>query len=230
MILPSEWKGYNLKGADASIIFIDTDYKFQILRLVNLIEKRMTNCVDCGDKTVIGSKVSSDDIEELVKESLRKLIIIRCTSSFHFLMTLHSLETVVSNNPDIAVLMIDSISTYYWLDRCNGGENIQAQEKNMKLIVEQVTKLVNSYSLVLFATKAVNFKKTKRENEDDCPSPHARKVLKDDHAEYLCKPWHKFVKHRFIFSKQPTSFSIYCSTLNVDVSFVIDDSGLKFIK
>jgi DNA-repair protein XRCC2 len=42
MILPKEWNSLQLNGSNAGVIFIDTDYKFQILRLVNLMEKRIT--------------------------------------------------------------------------------------------------------------------------------------------------------------------------------------------
>ncbi|CAG2236513.1 DNA repair protein XRCC2-like isoform X2 [Mytilus galloprovincialis] len=229
IILPKDWNGYNLNGANAGVIFIDTDYKFQILRLVNIMEKRIMGKTE-HDKLDTSKKTSSNDIEVLVKECLKKIMIVRCTSSFQLLVTLHSLESTISNNPDIAVIMIDSISAFYWIDRCNGGENIGAQETNMKHIVQQLSKLVKNYNLVLFATKALNFKKTNKENEskgDNCASPSEKKVLKDNHAEFLCKSWYKFVKHRLIFHKEK-SFSVYCNSLKVDIQFTINEGGICF--
>lgn len=63
--LPTQWKGYPLGGLGAKVIFIDTEYKFSILRLAIVIEKlfsemvqqglssrrvsNQNNCVDCED-------------------------------------------------------------------------------------------------------------------------------------------------------------------------------------
>jgi hypothetical protein len=46
MILPKEWNSLQLNGSNAGVIFIDTDYKFQILRLVNIMEKRIVRTTE----------------------------------------------------------------------------------------------------------------------------------------------------------------------------------------
>lgn len=244
MILPKEWNSLQLNGLNAGVIFIDTDYKFQILRLVNIMEKRIVGMTE-GKSLDIQEKTSSEEIENLVKECLKKLMIIRCCSSFQLLVTLHSLESTISNNPDIASIMIDSISAFYWIDRSNGGENISAQETNMKNIVEILSKLVNNYNLVLFTTKAAHFKSKNKESEknedkwtskdiaskgDKTASPALHKQTKDIHTEFLCKSWHKFVKHRLILQKYSKCFSIYSNSLNVDIEFSINDDGICFKK
>ncbi|XP_021378520.1 DNA repair protein XRCC2-like [Mizuhopecten yessoensis] len=234
LILPKTWRGWNFGGCGASLIFIDTDYKFSILRLVTLLEKRITHFVEHNQQVTLSENSeatfnpTSRDIEVVIKESLERLNVLQCKSSLQLLATLHSLEARISTNPDICVIMIDSISAFYWLDRCTGGESVTAQETVMNLIVDILSHLVNDYNLVLLATKSAYFKRKVKESEKgDCIG-----ILDMDHSEFLSRNWSRFVKHRLILKKDVNSsnavqFSVNSSSWQK--KFIVAENGISIV-
>lgn len=232
LILPKSWKGWSFSGSGASVLFIDTDYKFSILHLVSLLEKRITNVIESNKPTSSSENSNSlpkpncEEIEKLVKDSLKRLYVLQCKSSLQLLATLHDLETMISNNPDICVIMIDSISAFYWLDRCNGGESVLAQERVMILTVDILSKLVNNYNLVLFATKSAYFKRKSKEPEKGDNPDH-----ETDHSEFLCRSWSRFVKQRLIFRKDTSCKNNVQFIVNSSAGerrFVVMEHGIMF--
>ncbi|XP_069120569.1 DNA repair protein XRCC2-like [Argopecten irradians] len=232
LILPKTWRGWNFGGCGASLVFIDTDYKFSILRLVTLLEKKITEFVEQNQPVTSSENLgatfnsNSGDIEILIKESLERLLVMQCKSSSQLLATLHSVENNISTNPDICVIMIDSISAFYWLDRCNGGESKMAQEHIMNLIVDILSHLVNDYNLVLFATKCAYFERKLKESEkgDERTGP-----IDLDHSEFLSQKWCRFVKNRLILRKDSdheVQFSVKC--LSWLKKFTVAENGISF--
>lgn len=258
IILPKNWIGFPLDGFDASVIFIDTDSKFSIYRLVTIMEKEISSaferCISTGytdatletsvNKTDWGdasesksiketsrltpSAPSEEDIENFIKVCLKRLTIIQCSSSSQILLTLHNLENTITSDPNIVAIMIDSISAFYWLDRFSGGDNQPAQELNMQRIVAILSKLVYTYNLVLFATKASVFK-SKNKDSDLYDSNFV-----SEHHEFMCRAWGKFVQHRLEFSQADVDFNTGFNQISVKcpgfhVQFVITEAGIKFV-
>ncbi|XP_062582266.1 DNA repair protein XRCC2-like [Saccostrea cucullata] len=227
-ILPKSWKSIPLNGKDATVIFIDNDYKFCILRLVTLMESRINMIL----KNVGQHEQTTSDVEMLIQKSLSKLSLIRCSSSADLLVTLYSLEQTILSNPNLAVIMIDSISAFYWIDKCNCGESLSAQERNVRLVTEVLSKFVKDFSVVVIATKCEYFKK-KIPKDDPYSETSSSVPDKMDHQEFLCKPWGQLVTQRFILEKQPANTfkcQIETSKNNVSViKFKITENGIKCV-
>lgn len=234
VILPKTWKSIPLNGKDASVIFIDNDYKFSILRLVALMENR----ISVNLKTVDQQDLElTNDIEVLIKKCLSKLSLIRCASSSEFLVTLYSLEQTLLSNPNISVVMIDSISAFYWIDKCSNGESVAAQEKNMKLATEVLSKFVNNFSLIVIATKCDFYKKRTRDEDfiSEASSVSHFENFKSDHQDYMCKAWGQFVTKKFLLEKQIFTNSFRCygtenrmsKTDRSAITFKITENGVQ---
>ncbi|XP_046365880.1 DNA repair protein XRCC2-like [Haliotis rufescens] len=232
-ILPPEWLTFDLGGLGTKVIFIDTDYKFSILRLVILLEKKITDIVNTE---VDETKPSSDEIEVFITKCLKRLYLVRCNSSHQLLCTLHSLETNIAADSDFAGIMIDSISAFYWIDRCNHGDGGSAHEKNMNKIVDILQTIAKKYNLVVMATKAAVFKAKLRDfDKGDNASPFGESKHKGDNSnfsEYLGKVWNKFVGKWLMLEKDVTGGkSIFTSRQKMSghsVCFTISESGLQF--
>lgn len=232
IILPKTWKSINLNGKDASVIFIDNDYKFSIIRLVTLMENRIHATLKNGHQT---EGNLTNDVEMLIQKCLSKLSLIRCTSSSELLVTLYSLEQTLLSNPNLSVIMIDSVSAFYWIDKCNGGESLVAQERNLTLISEVLSKFINSFSLIVIATKCALMKKRIREDCNMEKSASNLDKLKNDHQEFLCKAWGQLVTHRFHVEKQLTMNHFKCQCIHFGASkndrtaiqYQITDNGIQ---
>ncbi|XP_041040387.1 DNA repair protein XRCC2 [Carcharodon carcharias] len=220
-ILP-ESKG----GLQVEVLFIDTDYHFDMLRLVTILEHRL------AQSTV-----------ELVKQCLGRLFLVHCSSSTQLLLLLHSLETMVCSHPALCLLIVDSMSAFYWIDRLNGGESLSQQEANLRRCVECLEKLLNEYRLVLFATTQALMRGpgpgTARPDEAAVAAAWQPPLaVVAEYKPYLCKSWQKLVKHRFIFSKNTMrnnkqEFAIVSlqprNSIVTRCSFLITDGGVQFL-
>ena len=238
-ILPEYWNNLHLGGHNAGVILLDTDMKFSILRLVQLIEKYILHKVSEKPGLV---NLDSEVLEKFIIDSLQNLHILRCSDSDKFVLTLHNLESLLCNDPNIAAIMIDSISAFYWIDRMNGGDSIPSQEANMKNATEVLSKLVNSYNLVLFATKNAVFKKKSQDSygdEERLDLGAEKNRLNEDldlqHAEFMCKAWQKLVSHRLIlvkeeqFENQKQTFVIGGDCAQGNKRFYVSQFGIDMV-
>lgn len=77
-----------------------------------------------------------------MRHCLSRLLVVHCSSSSQLLLTLHFLETSLSSRPGLALLLIDSISAFYWQDRCEGGASIAKQEERLSKCAELLGRLL----------------------------------------------------------------------------------------
>ncbi|WAR00157.1 XRCC2-like protein, partial [Mya arenaria] len=244
-ILPETWNNITLGGHGGGVVFIDTDHKFSILRLAGLMERHVTKAAanNQGNSTD-DVPVDSEAIENLITQCLEKLYVVKCTSSTQLVFTIHNLESLICSDPDISVIMIDSISAFYWIDRALGGESVAIQEANMRLATEALLRLVNTYSLVLFASKSAVFKKKGSDLAEDNEqngekSKRVKSLLNEDfdlfHAEFMCKAWQRFVSHRLVLAKngetgnQEASFVVGGDCVKGNRQFIVSQSGLQVL-
>ncbi|NXO05057.1 XRCC2 protein, partial [Rhinopomastus cyanomelas] len=165
-------------GLEAEAMFIDTDYHFDMLRLVTILEHRL-----------------AQRTEEMIKQCLARFFLVSCSSSMQLLLTLYSLENMFCTHPSLCLLIVDSMSAFYWVDRSNGGES------NLKKCADLLEKLVREHHLTLFATTQTLMQRSASSAEGFCPSK-LQQEADTDYRPYLCKAWQQMVTHRIFFSKQ----------------------------
>ena len=223
-ILPRHWRGVDIAGLCVGVVYVDLDYKFNMIRLTTILETRIQ-----GALSVSGGDQDPSQVEELIKQCLSRLYVVRCSSSSQFLITLHSLETLLGNNPDISLLVIDSVSEFYWIDRSVSGGTSGRTNTN-KLMVEALRKLLNTYNLVVFCAKAELFEQRTHDGNPD-----------RGHQDFMGPHWSRLVTHRWTLSKtRPIRVGVsgqvqncYCVTVNdtqKPLSFLISNRGVKFMR
>lgn len=239
-ILPTSWKDLKLNGRSVGVVFVDTDYHFQLLRLVTILEHRILNAIKETQAGTMLSKNSKsnqwdnntdehpscypekyDDYETFIKTCLSNLFIVHCNSSVQLLATILSLENLLAAKPEVGVLMVDSLSAFYWVDRCSGGESLSYQEANQRKIVDVVKRYTQQYHVVLIVTKQSIFGSTE----------------KTTRREYLCQAWQKLVNFRYEFDSKRLqngmdftySVSRTYPASNNCIQFSIKESGITFV-
>ena len=226
-ILPKHWRGIVVAGLCVGVVYVDLDYRFSMIRLTTILETRMTEAL-----SVSGGGQDPSQVEDIVKQCLSRLYVVRCSSSSQFLITLHSLETLLGNNPDISLLVIDSVSEFYWINRTMSGGSGHGPTNSNKLVVEALRKLLITYNLVAFCAKAELFEqRTHADNPDR------------GHQDFMGHHWSRLVTHRWTLAKtRPTVVGVsgqvqncYCITVNggtdaqKQLSFLISNKGVKFV-
>uniref|UniRef100_A0A673NP12 X-ray repair cross complementing 2 n=1 Tax=Sinocyclocheilus rhinocerous TaxID=307959 RepID=A0A673NP12_9TELE len=175
-------------GLEVAVVCIDTDYHFDMVRLLQL------------------------------------------------LLTLHYLENTFSSQPSLGLLVIDSISSFYWGDRFNGGESTVCQEANLR-----------KCTVIFATTHAIMRNYGSDPGVSEVPgssSSSSRRWRSADSATdfdkpYLCKAWQRIVTHRMLFTKSPVSkdpkqvFSTACTSIMIKgvkrCSFHVMEDGIKFV-
>ncbi|KAE8595674.1 hypothetical protein XENTR_v10015837 [Xenopus tropicalis] len=207
-------------GLQVEVIYIDTDYHFDMLRLVTILEHRL-----------------AQNTEEAVKQCLGRFFLLYCNSSVQLLLTLYSLENMFCSHPSLCLLIIDSISAFYWIDRNNGGETFAKQETNLRKCTELLHKLLKEYQLVLFASTQAIMQKSPNEAGEGPSRSGKQNSSSMDYKPYLCKLWQQGATHRVLFSKELRNneqiysiTSCHLKTRNgVKRSFRIAESGVQFL-
>ena len=179
------------------------------------------------------------------------MYIVRCESSSQLFITLDYLENLLGNKPEIGVLMIDSISAFYWIDKYAGGDSIQAQESNLTHVASVVEKLARTHNLVVFATKSVLYRKTRQHDHQlsgvhqNSPNVQSYGTPLSEHSiehyEYLCQAWNKIITQRLMFTKQSQQtlghHEQHCYSVWFDgnsdktkLHFTIEKTGVVFLR
>ncbi|XP_029003789.1 DNA repair protein XRCC2 [Betta splendens] len=220
-------------GLEVDVVFVDTDYGLDMLRLVSILDSRL-NTAQSGSSSSAGSD------ETVLRSCLSRLLVIHCSSSAQLLLTLHFLENSLSSRPALALLLIDSISAFYWVDRCEGGGSIAKQEERLSKCAELLGRLLRDYRLSVCATCHA----IRRSNDGQASS--------DSDRSYLCRAWQRLVTHRLLLSREATSmkqgskeqrsqqvFTVLCSSSSSSSSskiksyrsslFCVTDGGVEFI-
>ncbi|XP_034021218.1 DNA repair protein XRCC2 [Thalassophryne amazonica] len=218
-------------GLEVDVVFVDTDYSLDMLRVVSILDHRLN--------AALLTSSSSGVVEEAVLRScLSRLLVVHCSSSAELLLTLHFLETSFSSRPSLAVLLIDSISAFYWLDRFEGGASITRQEEKLIKCVELLARLLRDYRITVFTSCH-----TIRRNSVGPASSEGDRP-------YLCRPWQRLVTHRVLCSRADSGnnavssaagrqglrrgqvFNVHCSSSRTktprSISFCVTDRGAEF--
>ena len=201
-ILPKSLEDVEIGGLECGVVFIDADYQLSMIRLVSLMEARI-HSIKRGN----GDKLKHIKVEQTIQTCLERLHIIKCNNSSELVLSLFSVETLLASKPNISIMMIDSISAFYYMDR-GIGEGNSHQEANQRNVAKAIEKLTSSFKIAVMVSKLALFKKRGKTSDlDRSPyfqdrSAESTTMVPEEHSEYLCSEWQKLVTHRLVLQKK----------------------------
>ncbi|XP_037136375.1 DNA repair protein XRCC2 isoform X2 [Syngnathus acus] len=216
-VLPADAGGLQLE-----VLFVDTDYSLDVLRLVGILDARLGGAGS--------SSRPRQPAEARVRECLSRLLVAHCNSSRQLLATLHALEARLASRPGLAFILLDSASAFYWPDRGEGGASVSKQEEKLSKCSQLLGALLRDYRISVFAS---------------CHSNQRRCSHTSSSFSHLCRLWQRLVTHRMLCSRQEVApagggprahmFSVHCtssssgSKAHRSCSFRVGDGGLEFV-
>ncbi|KAH9495544.1 hypothetical protein Btru_013532 [Bulinus truncatus] len=334
--LPSHWKGHFLNGQSSKVVFIDTEYKFSVLRLAIIIEqivlqymdKQKTsksardqtdvarepnnssnvpqliptrsskNCllkhheavttdtkaemISCKYQTCakslnfdrrlefpvqtesnniqdqlllvsngaqkedsssishIPSGLTAEDIEEIVHDSLGRLQVLRVCCTQELTATLFSLSAIFSKDPLLSLVVIDTISAYYWIDKMLSTDNAHCTENNMAPIANIITQQVSEFGVTYLVVKSSLIgQKRKWAQDTDAGSGEGKIEFSAgrtdtgsfNHVEFLGRSWSRLGVRRIILSQRTESgkkqIVAFCSEWQQERTYTFTDDLLQ---
>lgn len=104
-------------------------------------------------KTYITFIFVDEVLDKCLRKTLSNLFIVTCDSSDEFLMTLLSFETLLLSNSRISLVIIDSISAFYWIDNMNCMDNFKLVEEHHKKVMSCLKKLLVEFKVNIIVSK-----------------------------------------------------------------------------
>ena len=145
-LLPTVIEEVNIGGLGIECAFINTDHHFHIIKLVNMMELYLKDKLN---------NPSSSTIEKIITDSLNNLTLLNCYDSIQLQITLHSLQKILSSNTNINLILLDSLSAYYWQDVLLGGS--KKMDLYIKTYLETIHKSVKDFNVTVIYTKQFYF-------------------------------------------------------------------------
>ena len=140
-ILPKSWHGVMLPGRNVEIVFVSTDYKLDLVRLVSIME---------GISRSHGvPSIPEMKFNRLISSSLERLHVLNCNSMEELILTLYSLNTFLKNHPNVCMLVIDNITTFWWTEK---AANLVSDGEQRRWTCA-LSELVREHHLVVIAAR-----------------------------------------------------------------------------
>lgn len=140
-IFPKSWHGIRLPGRSVDAVFISTDFKLDLRRLVTIMEAiSQSHGVHQTPQT---------DCKELISSSLSHLHVVMCDSMDELILSLYSLKTFLKNHPEVCALFIDNIGTFWWTDKVESSAGDVVQQRWSTALAE----LIREFHLIVFAAR-----------------------------------------------------------------------------
>ncbi|XP_077480292.1 DNA repair protein XRCC2 isoform X2 [Stigmatopora argus] len=212
--LPAQAGGLGLR-----VIFVDADGSLDMLRLVAVLDAKLA---------AAGAPSSPSSRDADLRACLSRLLVAHCRSSRELLFTLHALEARLVSESGPALLLLDSASAFYWLDRGEGGASVTKGEEKLSRSSRLLGRLLRDYRISVLATCHAN----------------RRRCVQGSFSD-LCRPWQQLVTHRVLCTRQEVAtagaprshiFSAHCTSSSSSgskvyrsCSFRVGDAGLEFV-
>ncbi|KAL1961416.1 hypothetical protein VTO42DRAFT_144 [Malbranchea cinnamomea] len=127
-VLPPSLDGVHLGGKGGTVVFLDTDFRFDAERLRDVLVRIVRDRMYAQDTTTQQEDQEANTqikqaLELTVGECLRHVHVFRPQSSLALLATIRSLESYllagdhVSHARKVHAIVLDSASAFYWQDR-----------------------------------------------------------------------------------------------------------------
>ena len=223
-ILPATVSGVDVGGLNAEVLFIDTKYAFNMLRLVALLEQRLSAALNKSNDTCTTSTEVEDPVESAVKQCLTRFFFVRCSSSAQLAVTLCSLESVLAAKPNIRLVLLDDVSAFYHMDVFKNTES------HFSLCISLLKKLVSTRQLLVITTRT-HIDVVKLAFKHDASGE--RKCSRDSESTYL-SAWRQLRTHWRTFAKgdSQNTFSVTFESIKDDVTrvnFTVVEAGVKIV-
>ncbi|XP_043713341.1 DNA repair protein XRCC2 homolog [Telopea speciosissima] len=218
-VLPREWNGVYYGGLERLVIYFDLDCRFDILRLS---ESLKLHIMEANRSSNVNNQGPNEDFnfnEELFVSCMKRFLYVRCYNSFEFLASLKTLHCQLQKECEahgvgVHILMIDSISAFYWVDRASAMLSIGGDKRKSislqsvaETVVQEIQKLLEVQPMLVLASKATIFgdgslsseAKRKWSSQDTSDLKTSRMdPQKYSYRDYMPSVWQSFITHRVL--------------------------------
>lgn len=145
-----------LDGVELGVLLINTDGNLNFDVIGNVLKKKLLMLA-----------VQCEDVDSLLHEVLQKLHILEVYDSTQFYTTIHNLESVLMQNQYISLVIIDTLTAFYWSEQ---GFKITKMDVYLKSLLNIIQKITTEFNIKIIYTRPDYFSSSKDciENLEAC--------------------------------------------------------------
>lgn len=166
----------SLRGVEFGVLLINTDGNLRFDVIVNVLKKKLsTLAVQCQDNN------------SLLHEVLQKFHIIDVYDSTQLYTTIHNLESILMKNQCISLVVLDTLTAFYWSEQ---GFKITKMDVYLKSLLSIVQKITKEFNIKIMYTRPDYFSSSKdcienleacsKHPKIECLNYRMQVVLRDD--------------------------------------------------
>ncbi|CAG5117854.1 unnamed protein product [Candidula unifasciata] len=196
--------------------------------------------------------LTAQEIEDLVQEALGecRVQVLRVVSSDQLFISLLALEHMLSHDPLLSLIVIDTVSAFYWSDKLGDLDNPGCIQSKMSPIANIISKYVSDFGVIFLVTKSalVNRKQDWVDQRDKYQSGCASsstddqslksgvgrsEIILSEHVEFLGKSWLQLGKKRLVLTRSVdrvgrVTRAVACTDWPGVKEFSCSDDGFQF--
>lgn len=133
-------------GQQTNVVLLETEVNYQLLNLVNIMQRIIReHHPDCAEPEML----------EIIDRSLENLQTLTCYTRDDLDMAIFSLESIFLQNTQISMLLLDTVTTFYWQD---GTGRLPSIGQHTKELLDRLRKVTDTHGAVLAYTKPSYFR------------------------------------------------------------------------
>ena len=168
-ILPKEWDRFLLGGRGMGVAYISIDRKFDVLRLVSILERKVLQLlgrekdlvaedfvslqathIACTNWQRLSSQQASVD-KNLIETCLKRVYIFSCRSSQELTLTMISLKHFLHNSLHVNLIILDHVYALEWQDiAIETEDNLQVTISSTVPWIELLKEIVGQNQVTVF--------------------------------------------------------------------------------
>ncbi|CAD0195641.1 unnamed protein product [Chrysodeixis includens] len=140
------------------VLLLNTAGQFSYVELVNEMKTKVESLYTNEDRPA--------DIESILQKALSNLFILDIYNATQMYATIHNLDTIFVQNLNISLLIVDTLTAFYWLEQ---GFKISKMDLYIKTLLKMIQKVSKEYKVTFMYTRPGYFGSSKdSDNLETC--------------------------------------------------------------
>lgn len=156
-------------GCEADVLFVDTEHHFQIFKLAAMLEKYLRKGSLGADSVSSSQVLDADETRSIINSCLKRCHLLKCHSPEQLQLAIFGLDRMFRENGNAALLALDSVSTFYWLESSEATPI--RMDTYAKTLVGKLANVARHHGAMLIYVKPESFK-----SPSDCGDSSIRAV------------------------------------------------------
>lgn len=177
----------SLDGVEAGVLILNCSGHFDYNSLISCMkDKIMIHLNALSSSNIDKSKVHYDDkgIDELLVRSLHNVYIMEIYDVTQFYTTIYNLENILMQYPNISMILIDTITAFYWTEQSN---KILKMDLYLKKVLQKIQSVTKEHKVVIIYSRPAYFSSSKDSLENleaCCENPTLERINVRIHIAY----------------------------------------------